>query len=109
MFKLGRTRQSMEPRGGPQAGRAGYPHIQNTHSLQPKPAYAHHNAGGMEVLEIKSPELKGLHTCGQLTGQFPALASFPRDKGNHNYACYLLEYGWAYRHGEQQLVDRHRS
>ena len=29
MLKLGRTRPSMEPRGGPQVGRAGYPHIQD--------------------------------------------------------------------------------
>ena len=29
-LKLGRTRPSMEPHGGLQAGRAGYPHIQNT-------------------------------------------------------------------------------
>ena len=32
MLELGRTRPSGEPRGGPQAGKSGYPHIQNTDS-----------------------------------------------------------------------------
>lgn len=30
MLKLGHTRPSMEPRRGPQAGKYGYPRIQNT-------------------------------------------------------------------------------
>ena len=32
VLKLGRTRPSMEPRGGPQAGMAGYPHIQDANN-----------------------------------------------------------------------------
>ena len=32
MLKLGRTRPSMKPCGGPQAGRAGYPQIQDAES-----------------------------------------------------------------------------
>ena len=32
LLKLSRTRPSMEPRSGPQAGKSGYPRIQNTDS-----------------------------------------------------------------------------
>ena len=37
MLKLSRTRPLMEPRGGPQAGRAGYPHILNADSSPQAP------------------------------------------------------------------------
>ena len=79
MSKLGRTRPSMEPRGGPQAGRTGYPQIQDDDS-SPR-AQGALGLGFQVKPKGKCGVLQALTACGPPRGSIDGLvrASFNND------------------------------